>query len=149
MTLSPLPGPLPVVYFRVVKPTTRWEAVLQFYAEGIGLTKLDEFRNNKGYDGVMLGLPGREHHLEIIRREGGEPNPNPNPDNLLVFYFRDAQTIRSIVDRLGAMGYAPGTALNRWWGDHGAAVVYDPDGWGVGLYPLTNEDVAGSANRGA
>ncbi|HVR09553.1 MAG TPA: PLP-dependent transferase [Thermoanaerobaculia bacterium] len=135
MKLVTWPGPVPAVMLRIVRPTTQWARVRAFYQEGVGLVELDWFKDHQGYEGVMLGLPGMEHHLEIVRLDGGEPNPCPNKDNLLVFYFRDLEAIASIASRLTAMGYPPQPALNPYWNEHGAPCFYDPDGWGVVLCP--------------
>jgi hypothetical protein len=135
--LLPWPGDVPAIQFRIVKPTTRWNDVVAFYMEGLGLQRLGEFTAHQGYDGVMLGLPGLGHHMEIVQRDGGAPNPNPNPDNLLVFYVEDPAAITTVVNRLGLMGYHVGRAINPWWGANDAVTIYDPDGWGVIFYPLT------------
>ena len=51
---------LPVVQFRVARPTNQPAKVKEFYTEGIGLREIGSFNNHEGYSGVMLGLP--DHH---------------------------------------------------------------------------------------
>src|SRR4029453_3611099 len=81
------PRHLRVTQVRIARPTDRLERVVAFYRDGIGLAELASFRGHAGYDGVMLGLPGAEYHLEFIRREHGSPGTAPSKDNLLVLYL--------------------------------------------------------------
>nr|WP_234809915.1 hypothetical protein [Mycolicibacterium tusciae] len=36
------------------------------------------FANHAGYDGVMIGLPGIDHHLEFTSHVDGSPGPAPS-----------------------------------------------------------------------
>src|SRR3712207_4190631 len=58
-----------------------------------------------GYDGVMVGLPGEELHLEFTRHAGGSPGAAPSGDNLLVLYLRDPAAVEALVGRLAGLGY--------------------------------------------
>jgi hypothetical protein len=49
---------------RIVKPTDNWDAVLEFYKNGLGLRRFSSFKNHDGYDDVMLGMPDESLHLE-------------------------------------------------------------------------------------
>jgi len=140
----PWPGPVPAVRFRIVKPTDKWDEVLAFYTQGIGLQIQDEFHGHEGYDGVMIGLPDAAYHLEVIRFTGGLANPSPNQDAGYVFYFQDASAIASIAARLAAMGYPTEPAQNPYWNTHGASCIYDPDGWAVILAPMGPSARAGA-----
>jgi hypothetical protein len=39
------------------------------------------FSNHAGYDGVMIGLPGIDHHLEFTSHVDGSPGPAPSREN--------------------------------------------------------------------
>lgn len=54
-----------VVQFRVARPTNNLAEIVKFYHEGLGLEILGRFEDHSGYDGVMLGLPDKIHHLEL------------------------------------------------------------------------------------
>src|SRR4029079_7920781 len=73
-TVSPQqwPGGLPVTQVRVARPTDKLDDVVHFYRTDLGLPELDRFSGHAGYEGVMLGLPGTDHHLEVT---AGDPTP--------------------------------------------------------------------------
>ena len=102
---------LAVTRVRVARPTDRLAAVEKFYSADLGLRVVYRFENHAGYDGVMLGLPGTDYHLEFTTHVDGSPCPAPTRDNLLVM---------------------PRTP---YWADTGALTFEDPDGWRVVLVP--------------
>jgi catechol 2,3-dioxygenase-like lactoylglutathione lyase family enzyme len=126
------PEDLPVVQVRVARPTDRLEEVVRFYRDALGLRQLGSFSGHAGYDGVMLGLPGRDYHLEFTRHEAGSPCPAPTRDNLLVLYVEDAAALRRVSDRLAALGHHPVEPENPYWAARGLTFE-DPDGWRVVL----------------
>ncbi|MBP8534621.1 VOC family protein [Streptomyces sp. MK37H] len=122
---------------RVARPTDRLADVVRFYRDGLGLTELFRFEGHDGYDGVMLGLPGKPYHLEFTQHAQGSPGPAPTRDNLLVFYVPDAGAIATVADRLASMGHPPVEAENPYWEKNDAITIEDPDGWRVVLVPST------------
>ncbi len=121
-----------VAQVRFARPTTRLDAVLAFYRDGLGLRKLGEFRDHDGYDGVMLGLPGKTYHLEFTQHASGAPCPPPSTDSLLVLYIPDRTQLLAIRERLEGLGHLPIAPENPYWLKD--AVTYeDPDGWRVVL----------------
>ncbi|PSR55113.1 hypothetical protein AHMF7605_17180 [Adhaeribacter arboris] len=123
---------------RIARPTDQLAKLIQFYTEGLGLEKLSSFANHAGYDGVMLGLPGREYHLEFTQHVAGSPCPAPTKDNLLVFYIPDQVVLNAAVSRLQNLGYFPVPPENPYWQDKGLTFE-DPDGWRVVLFAGTWE----------
>lgn len=126
------PKELPVVQVRVARPTDQLTNVVRFYRDGLGLEVIGQFRGHDGYDGIMLGLPGREYHLEFTQHDHGSPCPAPSKDNLLVFYMPDRAAIDRVVERLGALGYYPVPPENPYWAREGVTIE-DPDGWRIVL----------------
>jgi catechol 2,3-dioxygenase-like lactoylglutathione lyase family enzyme len=121
-----------VAQVRFARPTQQLDAVIAFYHDGLGLNKLGEFRDHDGYDGVMLGLPGKTYHLEFTRHAAGRPCRAPSADNLLVLYVPDEAQVRAMRERLEGSGHAPVEPENPYWKQNG--VTYeDPDGWRVVL----------------
>ena len=117
---------------RIAKPTDNWDAVLDFYKDGLGLRQFSSFEDHDGYDGVMLGLPDESIHLEIIRHKAGLSARAPTRDNLLVLYFSDPDDIKRLSTRLRSHGHEPVQPENPYW--NGRAVCFeDPDGWGLVL----------------
>ena len=91
------------------------------------------FQRHAGYDGVMLGLPGSDYHLEFTSHVDGSPCPAPTRDNLL-YFGGDAQMYET-VERLAAAGHQRVQAEYPYWAGVGALTVEDPDGWRVVIVP--------------
>lgn len=130
--MNPWPDSLPTVQLRIARPTDQLETVIQFYRDGLGLPVIGAFEKHSGYDGVMLGLPGYDTHLEFTQHEDGSPCPAPSKDNLLVFYLPDQAAIDRLAQHLAAMGYPPVPPENPYWQDR-AVTIEDPDGWRIVL----------------
>ena len=126
---------LPVVRVRWARPTDRLDEVVTFYRDGLGLKELGHFEGHAGYDGVMLGLPGSDYHLEFTSHVDSSPCPAPTADNLLVLYFHDDAQMYDTVERLAAAGHQPVEPENPYWTGVGAMTFEDPDGWRVVLVP--------------
>lgn len=123
---------LPMVQFRVARPTHQLNKIIEFYHNGLGLEIVGSFENHEGYDGVMFGLPGVDYHLEFTQHVNATPILPPSEDNLLVFYVPDLEQRDAIVSRLGSMGYDPVQPENPYWNLNGITIC-DPDGWRVVL----------------
>lgn len=127
------PAHLPVTRLRVARPTDRLAAVTAFYRDVIGLPVIGGWTDDgthAGYDGVMIGLPGWDMHLEFTQHRDGSPCPAPTRDNLLVLYVDDRPALEAVAAAIQARGGRPVTAENPYW--HPRAVCFeDPDGWGV------------------
>jgi catechol 2,3-dioxygenase-like lactoylglutathione lyase family enzyme len=121
-----------VAQVRIARPTDRLEQVVNFYRDGLGLPELYRFANHDGYDGVMLGLPGRSYHLEFTHHRDGSPCPAPSLDNLLVLYIPVAEHFERMRNRLALLGHRPVEPENPYWVDH-SLTFDDPDGWRVVL----------------
>jgi len=128
----PWSATLPVVQFRVARPTHQLAKIIEFYRDGIGLQQVGSFTDHDGYDGVMFGLPGVDYHLEFTQHVDGVPCPPPSKDNLLVFYFSDEIAGNAIAAKLADMGYSPVEPENPYWNRNGITIE-DPDGWRIVL----------------
>jgi catechol 2,3-dioxygenase-like lactoylglutathione lyase family enzyme len=132
MTSPTWPAELPAVQVRVARPTDRLEQVIRFYHEGLCLPIIGGFSGHDGYDGVMVGVPGRDVHLEFTSHVDGSPCPAPSRDNLLVFYVPDERAIDGLVERLAGLGHTPVEPENPYWREKGVTIE-DPDGWRIVL----------------
>ena len=129
------PDRLRVVQVRVARPTDQLAAIETFYSKHLGLPVIYRFSGHAGYDGLMLGLPGTDYHLEFISHVDGSPCPAPTSDNLLVLYFHGDAQMYDTVERLAAAGHQPVEPENPYWTGVGAMTFEDPDGWRVVLVP--------------
>ncbi|ANS74201.1 hypothetical protein AWM70_06070 [Paenibacillus yonginensis] len=123
---------VPVVQFRVARPTHQIDKIKEFYTKGLGFEIVGSFSGHEGYDGVMIGLPGVDYHLEFTQYEEASPVPPPSEDNLLVFYIPDLEARNAIVERLQEMGYPGVEPENPYW-KHNGVTICDPDGWRIVL----------------
>ena len=120
---------------RVARPTDQLDAVRRFYCEGLGLKELGGFSGHAGYDGVFIGLPGSEVHLEFTSHAGGSPGAAPSRDNLLVLYVGTEAARDQVAAQLAGIGVSPVEPENPYWAGVGALTFEDPDGWRVVLVP--------------
>lgn len=114
---------------RAARHTNDLARITAFYTELLGLDVLGSFRNHDGYDGVFLGLPGSDWHLEFTT----SPHPAAHvfdADDLLVFYPTTRTAHEVLLARIVAMGLAKEVPRNPYWQINGV-LVRDPDGGGV------------------
>ncbi|MGR7001973.1 VOC family protein [Yinghuangia aomiensis] len=131
---SAWPSHLPVGAVRFARPTARYDAVVAFYEDGLGLPVLGRWRGDDehaGYDGVLIGLPGAPVHLEITQHGSPPRIPEPHPENQLVLYLADADAVADVAARLREHGHEPVEAANPYWPERGCLCFADPDGWVV------------------
>jgi len=121
---------------RIARPTDRLEEVIDFYVNGLGLKQIERFTGNNGFEGVIIGLPDVNYHLEFTRHAEGSPCPAPTKDNLLVFYIENKREINNVYERLQKMGYYEVEPENSYWKEKGITVE-DPDGWRIVLMNRT------------
>ncbi|MBR7552572.1 VOC family protein [Allobacillus sp. GCM10007491] len=117
---------------RIARPTDKFEEIIDFYQNGLGLKRIGEFQGHRGYEGVIFGLPEVNYHLEFTRHVDGSPCPAPTKDNLLVFYITDKSEINHVAHRLEKMGYPEVDPENEYWKEKGVTIE-DPDGWRIVL----------------
>jgi catechol 2,3-dioxygenase-like lactoylglutathione lyase family enzyme len=125
-------------HIRFARPTGQIDALLVFYRDGLGLSKIDAFRGHRGFSGVILGLPGSELQIELVTRDdhtGQIVGRAPTNDNLLVFYLPDPNTVNAYAEKLADLGYPAVAPDNPYWLEQRAVTVEDPDGWRVVLVP--------------
>lgn len=124
------PNGINVAQIRVARPTNQLAAVVRFYRDGLGLPVIGSFKNHSGYDGVMLGLPGRDYHLEFTQHASGAPCSMPSAENLLVLYVTNADQRQTLFENLASVGAEEVTPENPYWLDKSRTYA-DPDGWRV------------------
>lgn len=129
------PAHLDVGAVRFARPTGRYDEVLVFYRDVLGLPVLAQWRGHRGYDGVVFGLPGTPVHMELLQHGDPPRIPEPDPENQLVLYLRGPEAVAVASRRLAEHGHSPVPAANPYWPDHGAVLFADPDGWLVVLAP--------------
>jgi hypothetical protein len=102
------------------------------YCEGLGLRVLGEFEDHDGFDGVMVGREGSDHHLEFTRCRAHPVAPAPTTEDLLVFYLPDSSEWNAAHHRMLAAGFEPVASHNPYWERQGRTYE-DPDGYRIVL----------------
>ena len=124
--------PRAATHLRIARATDDLDAIVAFYAQGLGFAVLDAFRDHDGFDGVMLGHADAPYHLEFTCHRAHRAGRAPNQDCLLVFYLPDADAWRAAVDRMQSQGHAPVPSFNPYW-DVCGKTYEDADGYRVVL----------------
>src|SRR5690625_3630860 len=117
---------------RLARPTDKFDEVVNFYERGLGLERLTDFTGNRGYVGIILGVPGCQYQLAFTHHQDGSLCPARTTDNLLVIYRTKKKEIDKIIERLSKMGYEEVEPENGYWKERGKTIE-DPDGWRVVL----------------
>jgi prolyl oligopeptidase len=60
---------------RVARPTDNPAAIAEMYAKGLGFAVLAEFKDHRGFDGVILGQPRQRHHIEFENTKSAKLRP--------------------------------------------------------------------------
>jgi hypothetical protein len=123
---------LAAAHVRIARPTDAIDKLLPFYKDGLGFDVLGKFTDHEGFDGVMLGHKSAGYHLEFTRHHGHPVGRAPTQDNLLIFYFPDADSYAKAVARMEGSGFPPVASFNPYW-DRCGKTFEDPDGYRVVL----------------
>lgn len=121
------------VQFRTARPTNNLEEIKIFYTEALGLELLGSFKGHAGYDGIMLAMPDKTHHLEFTQFEHKTDIPEPTKEHLMVFYYSGTEAYKTANERIQSMGILPVEPENPYWKDK-SETYEDPDGWRIILF---------------
>lgn len=119
-------------HLRIARPVGNIERSANMYCQGLGLVVLASFRDHDGFDGIMIGMPEAEYHLELTQSRRHRVAPRPTPEDLLVFYYPDESEWRVACERTDAAGFETVSSFNPFWNQHGRT-YQDPDGYRVVL----------------
>jgi len=126
------PIPVPPT-LRIARPTNNLEALTTFYVDGLGLQQLSSFKDHTSFDGVMLGHPDYQWHLEFTHQHGVIVERAPSKEHLLVFYEEKREEWEGMVERVEKTGGVRVESENPWWEVNGVTFE-DPDGYRIVLY---------------
>ena len=119
-------------HLRVARATDHFEQIVSFYRDGLRFQVIARFDDHDGIDGVMLGHPGAQYHLEFTRQRGEMAGPAPNKEGLLVFYLADEAAWQTAVQRMIDAGNQPVSSHNPYLDVRGVTFE-DADGYRVVL----------------
>lgn len=114
---------------RVARHTKDLDKIIHFYTQLINLEILGSFQNHDGYDGIFIGLPDADWHLEFtVSKE--EPIHQFDEDDLLVFYFNSIEDLNLVQSKLDVENCQQKPSKNPYWNENGF-LYKDPDGFGI------------------
>jgi hypothetical protein len=117
---------------RVARPTDNLAEIAEMYAKGLGFAVLAEFRDHRGFDGVILGHPRQPYHIEFTAQRGYEVRKAPTRDHLLVFYIPDKKDWETNCGQMRSAGFRQVPSYNPYW-DLQGKTFEDIDGYRVVL----------------
>ncbi len=119
-------------HLRVARATDNLDAIVKMYRDGLGFDLLGSFRDHEGFDGVMLGRPDAEYHLEFTAERGTTVGRAPTAESLLVFYLPDRAEWAQAGQRMREAGFRVVRSHNPYW-DRCGQTFEDLDGYRVVL----------------
>lgn len=115
--------------FRHARHTCDLDKMETFYREIVGLEKTGGFRDHAGYNGLFMGIPGQDWHLEFTT-SALSARQTFDEDDILVFYVHSFQELEDIRLKIKKANLEIQTARNPYWVENGIMVL-DPDGYRV------------------
>lgn len=115
--------------FRNARHTKDLNRIIDFYGRVLGLKVLGDFKDHHEYNGVFLGLPGADWHLEFTT-SNLSPVHYPDADDVLVFYAESVEEFNSIKEKFIANRVQPVAPKNPYWRNNGITFL-DPDGFRI------------------
>ena len=114
---------------RFARHTNDLEKIKSFYVNVLGFQLLGEFNNHDDYDGIFIGKPNLDWHLEftksneIVNFEFGE-------EDYLGFYLNNIIEYNLIIEKLNSNKINFINSKNPYWNDNGT-IIKDPDGFNI------------------
>lgn len=119
-------------HLRIARPTGDLAQTCQMYCEGLGFETLGTFRDQQGFDGVMLGHADLPWHFEFTHHESSGL-PTPHSEDLIVFYLAKRDEWSIACERAIAAGFSEVIPENPYWQSRSRAFS-DRDGYRVVLF---------------
>lgn len=117
------------MHFRVARHTNDLEAVKKFYVNILKFKLLGSFENHDSYNGVFLGFPNADWHLEFTTSDE-KAIPQFNDDDILVLYPQTEKIYDSVLKNILENGIMLLTPKNPYWIENGKMFL-DPDGYRI------------------
>jgi catechol 2,3-dioxygenase-like lactoylglutathione lyase family enzyme len=115
--------------FRIARHTKDLNRIIDFYGRILGLKVLGEFKDHHNYNGVFLGFPGADWHLEFTVSDK-LPVHSTDDDDLLVFYAASLTEFAEIKEKFIANRVKHVIPQNPYWEKNGITFE-DPDGFRI------------------
>lgn len=115
--------------FRFARHTNNLENIKSFYINVLSFELLGEFKNHAGYNGIFIGKPNLDWHLEFTVSDD-EIIHSFNEDDILVFYPETAEDYKLNIENIQKQNICFINAKNPYWDENGKMIL-DPDGYRI------------------
>ncbi|VXC34787.1 conserved hypothetical protein [Flavobacterium sp. 9AF] len=115
--------------FRFARHTNNLENLKSFYIDLLGLEYLGSFENHSDYDGIFIGKPNLDWHLEFTK-SNELITFNFGEEDYLVFYPETIQEFEKIRSKLVENNIPSILSKNPYWNENGI-IFNDPDGYSI------------------
>ena len=119
---------------RIARDTNKIEEIKIFYNTILNLEILGEFQKHDGYDGIFIGKPTFDWHLEFTTTHE-DFDHQFDEDDCLVFYPTTQQEYDEIIERIELHQIELINSKNPYWNENGISFL-DSDGFVVIVSPL-------------
>jgi len=115
--------------FRFARHTNDLIRLKTFYTNILGFELLGSFENHDNYNGIFIGKPNLDWHLEFTQ-SNKKANHNFDEDDLLVFYPETIQEYEHLISKIIFEDIPFTTSKNPYWNENGKMIL-DPDGYRI------------------
>lgn len=115
--------------FRFARHTNNLEQLKTFYIDVLDLEILGSFENHDNYDGIFIGKPNENWHLEFTRNNE-TVHFTFDENDLLVFYPNSKKEYELILEKIEKNKIEFIKAKNPYWNENGKMIL-DPDGFRI------------------
>jgi len=121
---------------RVARLTDNLATLAEMYVKGLGFVMLAEFKDHRGFDGVILGHPRQRYHIEFTSQREHLVGKAPTQDHLLIFYLPNEDEWEAGCAQMISAGFRNVSSYNPYW-DLQGRTFEDIDGYRVVLQNAT------------
>lgn len=115
--------------FRIARHTNNLEPLKSFYTDVLGFEILGGFENHDEYDGIFIGKPDENWHLEFTKSKE-LVEFNFGEDDILVFYPDSKLEYDLILAEIAQHNIQIIESKNPYWQENGK-IILDPDGYRI------------------
>jgi Glyoxalase/Bleomycin resistance protein/Dioxygenase superfamily len=114
---------------RFARHTNNLDKIKSFYINILGFEVLGSFENHNNYDGIFIGKPNLNWHLEFTK-SNEKVNFNFGEEDYLVFYSENQYEYESLLEKISENKIKIIKSKNPYWNENGK-IILDPDGFGI------------------
>lgn len=126
------------MHLRVARHTNNLEAIKSFYINILGFELLGSFENHDNYNGVFLGFPNADWHLEFTTSDTKAIHQFEE-DDILVLYPETKNSYDLLLQNVENNNVTLVNPKNPYWIENGKMFL-DPDGYRILISNLKVKD---------